>query len=146
MLTRRVFLRGSAVVMAGVGAAPSWLARAAEATEGKKKILVAIFQRGAADGLNIVVPFSEKRYYELRPTIAVPVARRAERVHRPGWTLSRSTPQLQALEGLCGTNSNWRSSTPPVRPIRRARTSMRRTTWSPARPARPPKTGGSIAL
>jgi uncharacterized protein (DUF1501 family) len=73
MLTRRVFLRGSALVMAGVGAAPSWLARAAEATQGKKKILIAIFQRGAADGLNIVVPFSEKRYYELRPSIAVPV-------------------------------------------------------------------------
>jgi uncharacterized protein (DUF1501 family) len=71
MLTRRIFLRGSAVVMAGMGAVPSWLARAA-AVEGKRrKILVAIFQRGAADGLNIVVPFSEKRYRELRPTIAV---------------------------------------------------------------------------
>jgi uncharacterized protein (DUF1501 family) len=73
MLTRRVFLRGSALVMAGVGAAPAWLARAAEATQGKKKILIAIFQRGAADGLNIVAPFSEKRYYELRPSIAVPM-------------------------------------------------------------------------
>ncbi len=71
MLTRRIFLRGSAVVMAGMGAVPSWLARAA-AVEGKKrKILVAIFQRGAADGLNIVVPFSEKRYRELRPTLAI---------------------------------------------------------------------------
>ena len=71
MLTRRIFLRGSAVVMAGMGIVPCWLARAA-AVEGKKrKILVAIFQRGAADGLNIVVPFSEKRYRELRPTIAV---------------------------------------------------------------------------
>jgi uncharacterized protein (DUF1501 family) len=59
--------------MAGVGAAPAWLARAAEATQGKKKILIAIFQRGAADGLNIVAPFSEKRYYELRPSIAVPM-------------------------------------------------------------------------
>ena len=71
MLTRRVFMRGSAMVMAGMGAAPSWLARAAEATEGKKKILVAIFQRGAADGLNIVVPFADKNYYKLRPNIAV---------------------------------------------------------------------------
>src|SRR5580700_61970 len=69
MLTRRFFLRGSAVVMAG--AAPLWLARAAAATEGKRKILVAIFQRGAADGLNIVVPFAEKRYYELRPTLGI---------------------------------------------------------------------------
>ena len=72
MLTRRVFVRGSAIVMAGVGSAPAWLARAATAAEGKRKILVAIFQRGAADGLNVVAPFSEKRYYELRPSIGVP--------------------------------------------------------------------------
>src|SRR5947209_6350544 len=71
MLTRRFFLRGSAVAMAGMGSAPAWLARAAAATEGRKKILVAIFQRGAADGLNIVAPFGEKRYQQLRPTIAV---------------------------------------------------------------------------
>jgi uncharacterized protein (DUF1501 family) len=71
MLTRRIFLRGSAVVLTGMGAVPSWLARAA-ATEGtKRKILVVIFQRGAADGLNIVVPFSEKRYKELRPSLAI---------------------------------------------------------------------------
>ncbi len=73
MLTRRLFMRGSALVMAGMGAAPSWLARAAEATGGKKKILVAIFQRGAADGLNIVVPFADPNYYKLRPNIAVAV-------------------------------------------------------------------------
>ena len=73
MLTRRVFMRGGAMVMAGLGAAPSWLARAAEGAGGKRKVLVAIFQRGAADGLNVVVPFAEKRYYELRPTIGIPV-------------------------------------------------------------------------
>ena len=71
MLTRRIFLRGSAVVLAGMGAVPSWLARAAS-TEGKKrKVLVVIFQRGAADGLNIVVPFAEKRYHDLRPSLAI---------------------------------------------------------------------------
>jgi uncharacterized protein (DUF1501 family) len=71
MLTRRIFLRGSALVLAGMGVVPSWLARAA-ATEGKKrKVLVVIFQRGAADGLNIVVPFTEKRYHELRPSLAI---------------------------------------------------------------------------
>src|SRR5580692_9079015 len=75
MLTRRVLLKGSAVVLAGAGSMPGWLARAAEATDSpgaRKKILVAIFQRGAADGLNIVVPFAEKRYYEMRPSIAIP--------------------------------------------------------------------------
>jgi uncharacterized protein (DUF1501 family) len=65
------------MVMAGMGAAPAWLARAADvagsnAAGGKRKILVAIFQRGAADGLNVVVPFADKRYYELRPTIGIP--------------------------------------------------------------------------
>ena len=72
MLTRRIFLRGSAMVMAGAGSVPFWLGRAAASTQGQRKILVAIFQRGAADGLNVVVPFGEKRYYELRPTIGIP--------------------------------------------------------------------------
>src|SRR5215470_11300797 len=78
MYTRRYFLRCSAIAMAGLGTAPSWLLRAATlggqaGQPGKKrKILVAIFQRGAADGLNVAVPFFEKLYYEMRPTIAVP--------------------------------------------------------------------------
>ena len=75
MTNRRGFLKGSALAIFGVGAVPSWLGRsvyAAEATGRRKKILVAIFQRGAVDGLNVVVPFGEKRYYEMRPTIAIP--------------------------------------------------------------------------
>ena len=75
MQTRRIFLRNSALAMVGVGAVPGWLTRALYAADSptrRKKTLVAIFQRGAADGLNLVVPFGEKRYYELRPTIAVP--------------------------------------------------------------------------
>jgi len=72
VLTRRIFLRGSAVVMAGAGSVPCWLGRAAAAARGRRKTLVAIFQRGAADGLNVVVPFAEKRYYELRPTLGIP--------------------------------------------------------------------------
>ena len=72
--TRRVFLKNGALAMAGVGLAPKWLARAAYAAEGggRKKILVAIFQRGACDGLNTVVPYGDKRYYDLRPNIAIP--------------------------------------------------------------------------
>jgi uncharacterized protein (DUF1501 family) len=59
--------------MVGVGSAPLWLQRALSGAPGaRKKILVAIFQRGAADGLNIVVPHGEKAYYDLRPTIAIP--------------------------------------------------------------------------
>jgi uncharacterized protein (DUF1501 family) len=75
MSTRRVFLRNSALAMVGAGTAPLWLQRALAAADGtaqRKKILVAIFQRGAADGLNIVVPHGERAYYELRPTIHIP--------------------------------------------------------------------------
>jgi uncharacterized protein (DUF1501 family) len=74
MSTRRVFLKNAGLVMVGVGAAPVWLQRALCAADAgpRRKILVAIFQRGAADGLNIVVPHGEKRYYEMRPTIAIP--------------------------------------------------------------------------
>jgi uncharacterized protein (DUF1501 family) len=72
MWSRRFFLRASAVAMAGVGVAPAWLVRAAAQQSRRRKILVAIFQRGAADGLNIVVPFFETRYYDGRPSIAVP--------------------------------------------------------------------------
>src|SRR5919109_5540657 len=75
MSTRRIFLRNSALAMVGMGSTPLWLKRAlyaADAPSGKKRILVAIFQRGAADGLNIVVPHGEKAYYALRPAIAVP--------------------------------------------------------------------------
>jgi uncharacterized protein (DUF1501 family) len=52
-----------------------WLTRALYAKDdnaARKKVLVAIFQRGAADGLNVVVPHGEKAYYDLRPTIAIP--------------------------------------------------------------------------
>ena len=75
MTTRRFFLRNSALAMVGAGTAPLWLERAlyaADAPSPRKKILVAIFQRGAVDGLNVVVPFGEPRYYEMRPSIAIP--------------------------------------------------------------------------
>jgi uncharacterized protein (DUF1501 family) len=75
MSTRRIFLRNSALAMVGMGSAPLWLTRALYAKDdaaARKKVLVAIFQRGAADGLNVIVPHGEKAYYGLRPTIAVP--------------------------------------------------------------------------
>jgi uncharacterized protein (DUF1501 family) len=59
--------------VAACAAIPSWLIRAAAQGNTKHKILVAVFQRGAADGLNMVVPYFEKRYYEVRPSIAVPM-------------------------------------------------------------------------
>jgi uncharacterized protein (DUF1501 family) len=75
MITRRYFLRSSGIAVAGIGIAPSWLLRATTLSaqgRDRRKVLVAIFQRGAADGLNIVAPYFEKPYYDMRPTIAVP--------------------------------------------------------------------------
>lgn len=69
--TRRAFVRNAALTAFGIGAAPGWLARAAGAGAKSKRVLVAIFQRGAMDGLSAVIPFGEKRYAELRPTLAV---------------------------------------------------------------------------
>src|SRR5882672_2313925 len=73
--TRRVFLRNSALSVVGTAAVPSFLARAAYgATQpgARNKRLVVIFQRGAADGLNIVVPHGERGYYAMRPSINIP--------------------------------------------------------------------------
>jgi uncharacterized protein (DUF1501 family) len=74
-ITRRVFIRNSALAVVGTAALPSFLARAAwgaAASLGRNKRLVVIFQRGAADGLNIVVPHAEPQYYALRPSINIP--------------------------------------------------------------------------
>ena len=72
-ITRRVFLKNGALAVVATTAIPTFLSRAAFATEGLtgKKRLVVIFQRGAADGLNIVVPHGERAYYSMRPTIAI---------------------------------------------------------------------------
>jgi len=72
-ITRRVFLRNGALAVAGTTAIPSFLTRAAfGAPSIGNKRLVVIFQRGAADGLNIVVPHGEAAYYAMRPSINIP--------------------------------------------------------------------------
>jgi uncharacterized protein (DUF1501 family) len=74
-ITRRVFLRNSALAVVGTAAIPSFLTRAAYGSAepgARTKRLVVIFQRGAADGLNIVVPHGERAYYDMRPTINIP--------------------------------------------------------------------------
>ena len=58
--------------MLSLGFAPSFLTRAADAATGRRRLLIAIFQRGAVDGLNMVVPYGEADYYRLRPSIAIP--------------------------------------------------------------------------
>src|SRR5450755_452723 len=74
-ITRRIFLRSGALAVVGTAAIPAFLTRAAfsavEAGMGNKRLVV-IFQRGAADGLNIVVPHGEQGYYAMRPSINIP--------------------------------------------------------------------------
>ncbi len=75
MINRRIFLRNSALTLVGTAAVPAFLQRAAFGAEEpglRTKRLVIIFQRGAADGLNIVVPHGEPAYYTMRPSINIP--------------------------------------------------------------------------
>jgi uncharacterized protein (DUF1501 family) len=74
MQSRRVFLKNGAFAFVTLGFAPSFLARTAFAADrpGRAKRLIAIFQRGAVDGLNVIVPFGEADYYAARPSIAIP--------------------------------------------------------------------------
>ncbi len=106
MLTRRIFLRGSAIAMAGMGQAPMWLARAAAAEGRKRKTLVAIFLRGAADGLNIVPPFGDPRYRELRPNLAL-------QAPRPGDENNGPFGNIIDLDGKFGLNAGLR----PLKPL-----------------------------
>ena len=77
-MNRRFFLKSGSIALASVGmslSAPGFLERAVlgnSLTGEKRKTLIAIFQRGAVDGLNMVVPFGESNYYSLRPSIAIP--------------------------------------------------------------------------
>src|SRR5271163_2988443 len=72
-ISRRYFLKSGGVAMIGMAALPSFLQRAVAGTAGlNKEKMVVLFQRGAMDGLNVVVPFGEPNYYKMRPTIAIP--------------------------------------------------------------------------
>jgi uncharacterized protein (DUF1501 family) len=76
-LSRRYFLKNGGIAMLGMATLPSFLQRAVAATSGpSKKKMVVLFQRGAMDGLNVVVPFAEPNYYQMRPTIAIPQPQR----------------------------------------------------------------------
>src|SRR6202167_752193 len=74
-VTRRGFMKGGALALVGTSTIPAFLSRSvlAEVTTAaaNNKKLVVLFQRGAADGLNVVVPYKEKNYYAMRPSIAI---------------------------------------------------------------------------
>src|SRR5262249_34352306 len=78
---RRFFIKSGGIALASVGmwlSAPSFIERTVlgqtpdRITGGRRKTLIAIFQRGAVDGLNMVVPHGEHAYYDVRPSIAIP--------------------------------------------------------------------------
>jgi uncharacterized protein (DUF1501 family) len=74
---RRVFLRAGALALVSVGLDPIFLTRTAFARQpvlhtARRKTLVCVFQRGAVDGLNMIVPHGDAAYYRARPRIAVP--------------------------------------------------------------------------
>ena len=73
-MNRRFFLHKGALAVAGTTAMPNFLVRSvlAQTANAPGQRLVVIFQRGAADGLNVVVPYREKNYYSMRPSIAIP--------------------------------------------------------------------------
>src|SRR5579863_8222500 len=96
-ITRRIFLRNGGLAVVGTAAIPAFLTRAACAVESlttNNKRLVVIFQRGAADGLNIVVPHAERSYYAMRPSISIP------------------RPQVIDLDGFFGLHPSMASFKP----------------------------------
>src|SRR5579863_8283948 len=73
-MERREFLRHLMLASGGLLLSVSnrgWAARLADPS-GDGRRLVVVFLRGAVDGLNVVVPWGDGRYYEARPTIAIP--------------------------------------------------------------------------
>ena len=134
MISRRVFLRNGGLALVSLGFAPTFLARTAAASPARKKLLIAIFQRGAVDGLNVVVPYGERDYYRRRPTIAIPRPGTASKARSISTAFSGSTPGWRRLCRSIAT-ARSRSFTRAARPTARARTSTRRTTWNRARPA-----------
>jgi uncharacterized protein (DUF1501 family) len=105
MQSRRVFLKNGAFALVSLGFAPSFVARTAYAQgrTTRAKQLITIFQRGAVDGLSVVVPFGDGDYYQSRPSIAIA---------RPGAGADVATAALD-LDGFFGFNPRLR----PLKPF-----------------------------
>jgi uncharacterized protein (DUF1501 family) len=91
--TRRSFVKGGALALVGLGTVPRFLVRTALAQEraGRPKVLIAIFQRGAVDGLSMVVPHGDPDYYGARGSIAIA---------RPARGVADTTVDLDGFFGL----------------------------------------------
>src|SRR3989442_14172963 len=100
MIDRRVFLKTSGLGLVAGGLLPNVFVKMANAATTKgRKVLIAIFQRGAVDGLNVIVPYGEGQYYAARPTIAIP---------RPGSAEGASLD----LDGFFGAHPSLASIVP----------------------------------
>jgi uncharacterized protein (DUF1501 family) len=66
-------MKGGALALLAMGSVPRFLVRTAYAqgAAARPKILIAVFQRGAVDGLSMVVPHGDPSYYTSRGSIAV---------------------------------------------------------------------------
>src|ERR1700687_6392923 len=104
MISRRVFLKSGGFALVSLGFAPSFLARTAFAAggSGRAKQLIAIFQRGAVDGLSVIVPFGEADYYRSRPSIAIPRPNSGENAALDLDGFFGFNAPLQAFEPLLG--------------------------------------------
>jgi uncharacterized protein (DUF1501 family) len=71
-MNRRTFVKTSGIALIGTALTPHVFARMAQASTTRgKKILVTVFQRGAVDGLNMIVPYGERAYSVARPSIGI---------------------------------------------------------------------------
>ena len=130
-MQRRVFVRNSALALVTMGLSPTFLRRAALGMElpraANGKVLICLFQRGAADALNVVVPHGERAYYQMRPAIAIaPPAR------------SAGDAGAIDLDGFFGLHPALAPLKPLwdrglLAPAPHARTLTRRITWRAAR-------------
>src|SRR5437588_13051597 len=78
MITRRTLLKAGGCALVAYAGAPRFLLRAAHAAEASGKVLVAIFQRGAVDGLSMMMPYGDSGYAGVRPSIGLQPPRRAD--------------------------------------------------------------------
>src|SRR3979411_2721789 len=78
-ISRCSFVKSGGLALVRLGLDPLFLERAAYALRRsfaapRRPVLVCLFQRGAVDGLNMIVPPGEPAYYQERPRIAIPAA------------------------------------------------------------------------
>ena len=77
-MNRRTFLRCGACSLVALAGPPRFLVRTAAAAAAGGKVLVAVFQRGAVDGLSMVVPYGDPAYAAARQSIALRPPKRGE--------------------------------------------------------------------